>query len=490
VAVDRAAAEGDAFGGHGAPAGLKSDAQTTDSIRSIPTQSLEGWGRIQGSAARVIPIGSSEAATDSVRRAGSGGHTIISRGSGYSYGDPALNRNNIVLDLKPMDRILAWDPNTGVIDVEPGVTVGRLCRHVASAGWWPPVVPGTQYPTIGGCVAANVHGKNNWKLGPIGEHVEEIEMLVAGGGRVVCGPALHPDLFRAIVGGFGLFGVMTRIRLRMEKSSSLLHVEHYAAPELEDVMAILDRWSERADYMVAWIDGFANGKDLGRGLVQIADVMPSGSETDRPGISPTDRMPTLIRGNLWRAMKPVANQAAMRALNAAQYVWGSMQNGRGSFRSRYRFEFFHDAVPGWNRAFRWGIIQYQMFVPREGAPSVFRQALEESARRGLPPFLAVLKRHREDSFLLSEGVDGYSLSMDFNPAQRGQAGLAEHLRRFTDEIVLPAGGRFYLAKDSILTASQARQSFGDEVVREFLRLKRELDPNELFQSDMYRRLFR
>ena len=465
--------------------------QRAGSLDAVRLRSLQGWGRILTSPARAISLDSFERARDVVLRAGAQGQTVIGRGSGYSYGDPALNRGNIVLDLRPMSRILAWDAEAGIVDVEPGVTVGMLCRHVSRAGWWPPVVPGTQGPTIGGCIAANVHGKNNWKMGPIGEHVDEIEILLADGNTAVCGPAVKPDLFRAVVGGFGLLGIVTRIRLRMESSTNLLHVDHYAAPELEDVMAILERWVDRADYMVAWIDGFAAGKDLGRGLVQIADVMPgNGDEAKNLSRGLTERITAAARSKLWLAMKPVANRAGMRAVNTAQYVWGSIESGRGSFTSRHRFEFFHDAVPDWNRAFGSGIIQYQMFVPRENASRVFRAALESSHELGIPPFLAVLKRHRRDSFLLSEGVDGYSLSLDFNPRRHDRERLANHLRRFADDAILPAGGRFYPAKDSVLTAEQARKSFGEEPLAQFLALKRQLDPNEVFQSDMYRRLFR
>jgi FAD/FMN-containing dehydrogenase len=435
----------------------------------------------------VISVESAQEARSAIPQARESRQSIVSRGSGYSYGDPALNRNQIVLHVRPMHRVLNWDPETGTVDVEPGVTVGDLCRHVAGDGWWPAVVPGAQGPTLGGCVAANVHGKNNWRMGPIGEHVEEIEMLLADGSSMTCGPDVEPEVFRAAVGGFGLLGVLTRIRLRMVRNQNLAHVEHYAAPRLADLIAILERWAGRADAMVAWIDAMADAGDLGRGLVQIADFMPA---DDRAGKTVTDVLPTPVRSRLWMLMRPLTDPRAMRALNAAQFGWGWINNGRTMFVPRRRFEFFHDAVPGWNQAFSSGIVQYQMFVPRDAAPGVFREVLEQARARGCPPFLAVMKLHCPDAFLLSEGVDGFSLSLDFAPGRHGYDDLAALLRRFTDEHVLPAGGRFYLAKDSIMTSSQARHSFGEAAVDEFLELKRRLDPEEVFQSDMYRRLLK
>lgn len=422
-----------------------------------------------------------------VREASATGKSLIARGSGFSYGDPSLNAGNIVVGLRPMNRILSWDPGTGVVDLEPGVTIGDLCAHVLRDGWWPPVVPGTRYPTIGGCVAANAHGKNNWKAGPIGEHVEEVEVVTADGERQIWTPKSHPDLFRAFLGGFGMLGVAVRIRLRMRRSTGLLRVEQYAAPRLADVMAILDRWTDRADHMVGWIDAFAGGEELGRGLVQIADEVGEQPPRQPSGLNGLDRLKPVSSG-LWLLMKPVANQKGMRAVNAAQYNVGSLMSGKVRLRPEERFEFFHDTVPGWNRAFSPGIIQYQMFVPKDQAHDVFQGVLG-LAQEVHAPFLAVLKRHRADAFLLSSGVDGYSLSLDFHVTHRIYRRLTEVLKRATDEIVLPAGGRFYLAKDSVLTPLQLGASFGAENVDTFLELKRRVDPKTLFQSDMYRRLF-
>lgn len=452
---------------------------------------LSGWGRTLISPAEVVEVGSIAGILRAIETSRTRGKTLVGRGSGYSYGDVALNRNNVVLDMRPMRRVLAWDPLTGVIDVEPGVTVGELCQHVASSGWWPPVIPGASEPTLGGCVAVNAHGKSNWKAGPIGEHVRELDIVLADGTVTTCGPGSNESLFRSIVGGFGLLGIMTRIRLRMEPTANVLHVEQFAAPQLEDVLAILDRWQERASSMVAWLDGFATGQDLGRGLVQIADALPPSESVllhgNEHGL--TSRLFDTSRSKLWMGMKPIARNAAFKRLNALQFMWGTINSGKGTFVPRSRFEFFHDAVPHWNRAFGGGIVQYQIFVPAEKSAYVFRSVLEHSQIANFPPFLAVMKRHRRDNFLLSYGVDGHSLSLDFHPGWTRLAELTEHLRNATDEHVLPAGGRFYLAKDSILMAHQIQRSLGTEAVSSFLHLKHQVDPDVLFQSDLYRRAF-
>lgn len=474
---------------HGARSGLTTATKVIRPLFDpVQFQLMSGWGGTLESVAQTC----SARTTDDIRGillpAAAESRTIISRGSGYSYGDPALNGGNLILDLTAMNRILAFDELTGVVDVEPGVTVGQLCRHAGAAGWWPPVVPGTQAATLGGCLAANVHGKNNWKCGPLGEHVQEINVLLADGSEVTYRPNDANGLFRAVIGGFGLLGVITRIRLQMRRSSQLLHIDQFAAPELEDVLNVLHRGTERGDSVVAWIDGFATGPDLGRGLIQIAESLPDGVRELTKLASKRSRLPEVVRSNLWLLMKPMASAATMRKVNEANYYWGLMHSGRGRFTTQSRFEFFHDFVPGWNRAFGRSIVQYQMFLPETMAATVFRAALEWSSRRQHPPFLVVLKRHRADSFLLSEGVDGYSMSMDFHVDHRRVKGFEDELRQFTDDVVLPEGGRFYLAKDSVLSPHQARQSFGPEAVDSFLAIKQQVDPRSLFQSDMYRRL--
>lgn len=418
--------------------------------------------------------------------------SVICRGSGYSYGDAALNGGNAVLDLRGMNRILAWDSVSGLLDVEPGVTVAELAHCVQATGWWPPVVPGTAAPTLGGCVSANVHGKNNWKVGPLGEHLVEIELLLADGSFVVASPGENAELFTAAVGGFGLLGVVTRIRLHMHRSSGWLRLERFAASRLEGALDILERSKERADHMVAWLDGFAQGGELGRGLVDIVEELPS-RKSQPPGKGILDQitssLPLSVRSNLWILLKPLANETAIRRVNAMQYWSGALTSGRVRFASHSRFDFIHDTVPQWNRAFDLGIVQYQTFVPQAMAAAVFRASLEQAQEAGAFPFLTVLKRHRPDSFLLSEGVDGFSMSMDFRVTHGNLRTLMPTLSRITESVVLPAGGRFYLAKDSVLQPHHMAASFGVEAVTQFLGLKREFDPGEVFQSDLYRRLF-
>ncbi len=457
---------------------------------------LEGWAMLAGSMGYVYRPSTVDGIRDVLKLAQDSGRPLIPRGSGFSYGDTALNAENIVLDLTGMNRVLDWDPSRGVIRVEPGVTIGQLWRHVLPDGWWPPVVPGTMFPTLGGCASTNVHGKNNWRIGSLGEHIVSAEFLLPSGETITISPDQNPEIFNAAVGGLGLLGVFLSLNLRLEGvRSGLVQVQENAAHNLEEMFSISERNLKSAEHLIGWIDGFASGTALGRGIVQAASTVaddPDAARTLRPKFQdlPDTIAGVVPRSILWRGMKLAANDTGMRALNTARYAMGAMRSGRTTRIPHAQFHFILDYVPNWKRAFRpGGIVQYQVFVPDAQARSVFGALLEGSQRSGLVPNLAVFKRHRADPFLLSYSVDGYSLALDYHATPQNDGALHEMLNRFTHDIVLPAGGRFYPAKDNALDRESLRRSLSPESVDGFLALKRRLDPESMFQSDLYRRVF-
>lgn len=420
---------------------------------------------------------------------------VVIRGSGYSYGDASLLREGIDLDMTGMNRVLSWDPGHGIIRVEPGVTIRDLWAVVLPDGWWPPVVPGAMYPTVAGCLAVNAHGKNNWRMGTLGEHVLDLELLTPAGDLLELSPNREPELFYAAISSVGMLGVILSVRLRMGRvQSGLLDVSQIALPDLAGMLAALRANAGASHYMVGWIDAFASGASSGRGLVQLAthspDPNPRTLSTARQ--DPPERLFGLVpRSELWRPMKLTVNDRGMRAINETRYLSGRAMAGRSRQVPHAQFQFFHDYVPGWKRSWKpGGILQYQVFVPESRAESVFAALLAGSRNEGMVPYLAVLKLHRaDDRFLLRYNCDGYSLSLDYHATRRTVGRYREILRRWTDEIVLPAGGRFYLAKDSVLTREQAARMYGHDTIARFTRLKHEVDPKGLLQSELYRRLF-
>ncbi len=425
------------------------------------------------------------------------GWTVTLRGAGRSYGDASLSTGHLVLDLTRMKRILHWDPETGLLTAEPGATVEDLWRYTLEDGWWLPVVPGTMRPTLAGMLAVNVHGKNNWKAGTLGEHVRRITLLTPSGQRLTLTPEGDPEAFRAVIGGLGVLGVITSVTLQMRRvHSGDLEVHAWAVRDLKQALEDLDAHKDRFDYLVAWLDGLAGGSGLGRGQVHVARYLQPG-EDPNPARTLHPRhqdIPPPFGGwvplhHLWRLMRPLMNRWGLRGVNTLKYLAARTVQHRKVYRqSLVAFNFLLDYIPHWERAYgTGGMIQFQAFVPREHAYPVFREMLQVS-RREWPSYLVVLKRHRPDAFLLSHGVDGFSLALDFPVRPRHLRRLAMMLDYF-HQLTVQAGGRFYFAKDIALTPGLVLATLGETNVRRFLERKRQWDPEGVLQTALYRRLF-
>ena len=468
---------------------------------TLPFQNLElvhGWGLSTDAVGYVFRPSTVEGIREVFGLAEQTGRTIAFRGAGRSYGDAALNAENVVLDLTRFCRILQWNPHTGVITMESGVTIQQLWQYALPDGWWPPIVPGTMFPTIGGCASMNIHGKNNFAVGPIGDHILEFEILLPTGQHRTCSRQANSDLFFAAIGGFGMLGCFTSITLQLKKVySGHLNVEAINVPTLDAMVQEFEQRREGADYLVGWIDGVAGGKGIGRGVIHEANYLKPG---DDPNPAQTLRiehqqLPDTIFGllpksTLWRFMRPFVNNFGVRLVNAAKfYASRLLDRGKIFQQSHAAFAFLLDYVPNWKRSYgRGGLIQYQSFIPESTAAEAFKAQLRLAQKAGYPPYLAVFKRHRRDDFLMTHSVDGYSLALDFKITKKNRAAIWK-LAAKLDEIVLKAGGRFYFAKDSTLHAASAEQYLGPEAVEKFMRLKRSCDPNGLLETNLYRRLF-
>ena len=423
------------------------------------------------------------------------GLTVVVRGAGRSYNDVAHNGGGIVLDMSAMNRILKWNPATGEIVAEPGVTLQQLWERVEPDGWWPPVVSGTMRTTLGGCLAANIHGKNNFTAGTFGEHVVEFTALLPTGASVKCSPAKNADLFHSMIGGLGMLGVFTSVKLKMKRvHSGLLQVSARPSHNLHEHLADMLEQAPIFDYVVGWVDALAGGKSLGRGQIHAARYLREGEDSDpsRTLSLKTQVLPNRLFGVIPKAllhyfMSPFMINPGVWAVNTAKYLTSLRQH---TFRqSHAAFHFLLDYVPDWEMAYgRGGLLEYQSFVPKETAEAAWTEMLELSQKRGLPSYLGVTKRHRPDRFLLTHAVDGFSFAMDFKITDGNRLALGRLLQDF-DRIVLEAGGRFYFVKNSDTLPETAARFYGPRTMAEFRRLKRRCDPDGLLESNLYRRLF-
>ncbi len=470
------------------------------SAAPLPLDRLErvwAWGRSTSVMSWVYRPTTIDGIQEAFALARARGLSVGLRGAGQSYGDAALNAENVSLDLSRMTRVLAWDPQSGVITVEPGVTIQQLWQYTLEDGWWPSIVPGTMFVSLGGATAMNVHGKNAFAKGTLGEHVHAFDILLPTGERRTCSRTENAELFHAAIGGFGMLGCITSVTFSMTRvHSGLLDVEAIPTRTLDEMIEVFEQRTPVADYLVGWVDGFAQGPALGRGLIHQANYLEPGvdrraAQTLRPANQalPPNLFGVLPKAMMWRLMRPLMHAPGVRLVNATKYHLSARQ-GRHRYRdSHVGFAFLFDYIPEWKRAYGpGGMIEFQSFVPAAEASRAFGAQLTRAQRAGIVPYLGVFKRHRPDPFLLSYGVDGYSLAMHFQVT----AANRERLWALTQDlgtIAAEAGGRFYFAKDATFLQRTLAGYLDDDRFRRFADLKTACDPESLLQTELYRRLF-
>ncbi len=465
------------------PSAAEADAPAATGDRPAPgaVRVLTGWGRTSPSAARVLAAGDRAEIGDALRTAnGAKRPAVIARGLGRSYGDAAQCAGGLVIDTTGLAGIGPIGED-GVVEVGAGVSLSALMRAGLREGWFVPVTPGTRQVTIGGAVAADIHGKNHHRDGSFCRHVISLTLATPTGVHEISESA-DPELFWASAGGMGLTGVMLAACIRMRPvETAWMRVDSECHGDLDAVMDALERVDATHRYSVAWLDCSARDRHFGRGVVD------AGDHADRSELAAAHRRDPLAPPGDARLRLPfvlptsLVNGASVAAFNRAWYAKSRSASGR----IRHLGGFFHplDAVADWPRLFGpRGFVQYQFVVPFELAEVVGR-AIERLQQASAPCSMAVLKRFGPgDPGPLSFPEAGWTLALDL-PV--GPPDLRRALREI-DELVLAAGGRVYLAKDSRLDAATFAAMYPR--LGEFEAVRRRVDPDGLLQSDLSRRL--
>jgi decaprenylphospho-beta-D-ribofuranose 2-oxidase len=441
---------------------------------------LSGWGRYPVQpCCHYRP----EKLSDVAGILGSGQQaSYIARGLGRSYGDAAINRDGGVIDFTRLHRFLNFDERTRTLECEAGVSLAEILEYFLPRGCFLPVTPGTKFVTVGGAIAADVHGKNHHQDGTFSSFVEDLTLLTPGGERIVCSPGMRPEVFWATVGGMGLTGVILRARIKLRKvESAYVLVDYQKAKNLDAALDAMDATDERYEYSVAWIDCLAGGKSMGRSVLM------------RGNHAPLNELPAKLRKAPLAPPKQggltvpfdfpsfTLNRLSVAAFNAVYYA--SHGNARNQLVSTEKFFYPLDSVGHWNRIYgKKGFVQYQVALPPRTGREALVKLLGRLSASQRASFLAVLKRFGEaNPGMLSFPMKGYTLALDLPVAQ----GLGDLLQSLND-LIVQYGGRTYLAKDAIT----GRDSMAPMYPRmgEFKRVKESLDPRGTLSSSLARRL--
>jgi FAD/FMN-containing dehydrogenase len=409
----------------------------------MDTQTKGSWGRYpQLKSRQVLPINWRHELPD----LGTLAAPLLPYGYGRSYGDSCLNEDGVLLDISPLNRLMAFDEQEGLLRCEAGMSLSEILKVIVPRGWFLPVSPGTKFVSVGGAIANDVHGKNHHVAGTFGCHVTQFELLRSNGERLLCNPFKNRELFRATIGGLGLTGVILWAEFHLKPiTNPYIDMESIRFESLQEFLSISADSDQAYAYTVAWVDLLVGGKALCRGKFSRGNNNQSTKLSSKP--LHKKRFPLSVPFDL---PSFALNKYTIKAFNEAYYHIQTAKRVRKVV-SYEPFFYPLDSIQNWYRLYgRHGFLQYQFLVPFEQSYEAMSEVMGRIRSSGEGSFLTVLKQFgdRKSPGLLSFPRPGLNLALDFSYRGKKTLRLLDEL----DRVVLQSGGRLYPAKDARMSA--------------------------------------
>lgn len=433
---------------------------------------ITNWGRYPKVRSREFLPESAQEIQNHVRNSGQ----LVARGMGRSYGDASLANN--VLSSDKLTAILNFDDVKGQITCESGTSLASILDVIVPKGWFLPVTPGTKFISVGGAIAADIHGKNHHVDGTFGNHVSELILVVDSGELLTCSPEENSDLFQATLGGMGLTGIIVNATFSLKPiESTSIDQEITVCENLDRMLEAFDR-KITSTYSVAWIDCFAAGDSLGKGILYTGEHSSrQANESGRPLEFLSKKLVSLP----FSPPSFVLNRLTIKLFNKV-YFSRNAKNAGLSIIDADTFFYPLDKIGHWNRMYgRKGFVQYQFVIPRVNGREGLIEILTRISEGKYGSFLAVLKLFGKANNLLSFPAEGYTLALDF-PVNETVFKMLDEL----DEIVLRHGGRLYLAKDARMSRNTFENSYHNR--EQFSKINDHYNPEQKFSSLLSQRL--
>ncbi len=382
------------------------------------------------------------------------GNTILPYGQGRSYGDCCLNNGGTLLDTESLDHFLTFDPHSGTLQCEAGVTLSEILKLVIPQGWMLPVVPGTRFVSVGGAIANDIHGKNHHRHGSFGCHVRRFELLRSDGGRILCSKNENLDWYQATIGGLGLTGLVLWADLQLKKiPGPFIMSRTTKVLGVDDCLARLEESDKSWEYTAAWLDGLRRDSSSWRG------ILFQGNHCDSPAL-PHSPLPLFRKSDVsipFEMPECILNKSMIRLFNLLYFLKNSQQLSDKTILLD-RFLFPLDFLKNWNRIYgKRGFLQYQCVLPIKDGAEAIKEMFSHITRSGKLPYLLILKRFGEEKSggMLSFPREGITMAVDFPNHGEDTFNLLMDL----DTIVLKAKGAVYPAKDARMSAKSFQAFF-------------------------------
>lgn len=436
---------------------------------------ISGWGRYPQAETELYQPTDEKCLVKTIQQG-----SLIARGNGRSYGDSAIHEKRTV-DMRGFRHFISFDPETGVLVAESGVMLSDIITTFLPRGWFPYVTPGTKYVTLGGAIAADVHGKNHHKEGSFGSYVHWIDLLLPDGTLTRCNSLEQSELFNWTIGGMGLTGIIIRASIQLKRiESAWIKQTTIPAKNLWDVFEQFEKYQE-ATYSVAWIDCLSKEASLGRSVLMLGEHAAISDLSDKQREDPLNSQPKK-QFTIPFDFPPFAlNRYSVTVFNHLYYQINRLKSG-DTITDWDSYFYPLDSLNNWNRIYgRKGFTQFQCVLPENDSKQGIEKLLLTISDSRMPSFLAVLKQFGDQDSYFSFPMAGYTLALDFPMNDQ-----TEPLMKKLHQITLDYGGRIYLAKDAHLTAENFRKS--DDRVSQFKEYRKGGNFQKSFQSMQSNRL--
>jgi len=439
--------------------------------KELRTEVVKGWNNYPAVEVKVFRP---ERINDLVAFIGNNKATILARGGGTSFGDSSINNDGVNVDTQRLNKMLHFNPKNGLLHCQAGVTIQDIIKVFITKGWILNVTPGTQFATVGGCIASDAHGKN-YKAGSFCNYIEGLNLMLYDGSIIYCDHKNNSDLFYGTFGSMGTTGIILDAHIQLRKiGSSFIDLETIQFRSLKECFDLQFESMELFEYLFSWIDSHKEGNNMGRGILQRANHCNNGDlfYKEKRRIHIPFYLPNCT-----------VNRYSVSLFNKCYY-----SRVRKISRKRISMmNFFYplDCIGSWYRVYgKKGFIEYQIVTPFDGAYETIFELIEVISKSKLGSTVAAVKPLINANGLMSFPMDGFTFAVDFIPNQQ----LWQLLDKL-DEIVIANGGRVYLAKDARLNAKNFKKMYARSLGK-WESIRRKYNLKDRFSSMMFRRLYR